>query len=90
MKKPDQGFSTAAQDSNPGSLSRQSLPLNHCALREVVCIVHVYCRQLRLNNASTYDVNASIVNIQLLPLSALQPSKLCRCVPVYHRKLSLA
>ena len=34
MKKLAQGFNTAAQDSNPGSLSRESeaLPLSHCAL----------------------------------------------------------
>ena len=33
MKKLAQGFNTAAQDSNPGSLSRESgaLPLSHCA-----------------------------------------------------------
>ena len=39
MKKLAQGFNTAAQDSNPGSLSRESggLPLSHCALQ---CIVH--------------------------------------------------
>ena len=37
MKKLAQGFNTAAQDSNPGSLSRESggLPLSHCALRNV-------------------------------------------------------
>ena len=34
VKKLAQGFNTIAQDSNPGSLSRESeaLPLNHCAL----------------------------------------------------------
>ena len=34
MKKLAQGFNTVAQDSNPGSLSRESeaLPLSHCAL----------------------------------------------------------
>ena len=34
MKNLAQGFNTAAQDSNPGSLSRESgaLPLSHCAL----------------------------------------------------------
>ena len=34
VKKLAQGFNTAAQDSNPGSLSRESeaLPLSHCAL----------------------------------------------------------
>ena len=34
MKKLAQGFNTAAQDSNPGSRSRESeaLPLSHCAL----------------------------------------------------------
>ena len=34
MKKRAQGFNTAAQDSNPGSRSRESeaLPLSHCAL----------------------------------------------------------
>ena len=33
MKKIAQGFNTAAQDSNPGSRSRESeaLPLSHCA-----------------------------------------------------------
>ena len=36
MKKLAQGFITAAQDSNLGSLSRESgaLPLSHCALSE--------------------------------------------------------
>ena len=35
MKKLAQGFNTPAQDSNPGSLSRESvgLPLSHCAVR---------------------------------------------------------
>ena len=35
MNKLAQGVNTAAQDSNPGSLSRESggLPLSHCALR---------------------------------------------------------
>ena len=35
MNKLAQGFNTAAQDSNPGSLSRESggLPLSHCALQ---------------------------------------------------------
>ena len=35
MKKLAEGFNTAAQDSNPGSLSRESeaLPLSHCALQ---------------------------------------------------------
>ena len=35
VKKPAQGFNTAAQDSNPGPLSRESeaLPLSHCALK---------------------------------------------------------
>ena len=34
VKKLAQGFNTAAQDSNPGSRSRESeaLPLSHCAL----------------------------------------------------------
>ena len=34
MKKRAQGFSTAAQDSNPGSPSREyeALPLGHCVL----------------------------------------------------------
>ena len=34
MKKLAQGFNTTAQDSNPGSLSRESggLPLSHCVL----------------------------------------------------------
>ena len=34
MKKLAQGFNSAAQDSNPGSRSRESeaLPLSHCAL----------------------------------------------------------
>ena len=36
VKKLAQGFNTAAQDSNPGSLSRESkaLPLSHCALHK--------------------------------------------------------
>ena len=35
VKKLAQGFNTAAQDSNPGSRSRESeaLPLSHCALQ---------------------------------------------------------
>ena len=35
MENLAQGFKTAAQDSNPGSRSRESeaLPLNHCALQ---------------------------------------------------------
>ena len=35
MKKLAQGFNTAAQDSNPGSLSRESeaLSLSRCAIR---------------------------------------------------------
>ena len=35
MEKLAQGFNTAAQDSIPGSLSRESeaLPLSHCALQ---------------------------------------------------------
>ena len=35
MNKLAQGFNTAAQDSNPGSRSRESeaLPLSHCALQ---------------------------------------------------------
>ena len=38
MKKHAQGFNTAPQDSNPGSLSRESgaLPLSHCALRSIL------------------------------------------------------
>ena len=38
VKKLAQGFNTAAQDSNPGSRSRESeaLPLSHCALQKVV------------------------------------------------------
>ena len=34
MKKLAQGFNTAAQDSNPGSRSRESeaLPMSHCTL----------------------------------------------------------
>ena len=39
MKKLAQGFNTAAQDSNPGSRSRESeaLPLSHCALPIALC-----------------------------------------------------
>ena len=38
VKKLVQGFNTAAQDSNPGSRSRESeaLPLSHCALLQMV------------------------------------------------------
>ena len=50
MKKPAQGFNTAAQDSNPGSHSRQSeaLPLSHCALHNflqiiVMMLINYYC-----------------------------------------------
>ena len=37
VKNLAQGFNTATQDSNPGSLSRESEapPLRHCALLEV-------------------------------------------------------
>ena len=37
VKKLPQGFNTAAQDSNPGSLSRESdaIPLSHGALRQI-------------------------------------------------------
>ena len=40
VKKLAQGFNTAAQDSNPGSRSRESeaLPLSHCALHMVYMI----------------------------------------------------
>ena len=35
VNKPAQGFNTAAQDSNPGPLSRESdaLPLSHCSVQ---------------------------------------------------------
>ena len=38
VKKRAQGFNTAAQDSNPGSRSRESeaLPLSHCTLCKVI------------------------------------------------------
>ena len=40
MNKRAQGFNTAAQNSNPGSLSRESetLPLSHCGLR----VIHLF------------------------------------------------
>ena len=46
VKKLVQGFNTAAQDSNPGSRSRESeaLPLSHCAL---------HCNKIIINNDST-------------------------------------
>ena len=39
MKKLAQGFYTAAQDPNPGSLSKESeaLPRSHCALPVLCC-----------------------------------------------------
>ena len=46
MKKLAQGFNTAAQDSNPGSRSRESeaLPLSHCTLCGVcVCVCVCVC-----------------------------------------------
>ena len=57
MKKLAQGFNTAAQDSNPGSLSRESggLPLSHCAIsgqvvkNKEVFLNHRY-RQLGFEN----------------------------------------
>ena len=41
VKKLAQGFNTAAQDSNPGSRSRESeaLPLSHCALRSLAPVL---------------------------------------------------
>ena len=41
VKKLARGFNTAAQDSNPGSLSRESeaLPLSHCTLKVEVLLV---------------------------------------------------
>ena len=44
VKKLAHGFNTAAQDSNPGSRSRESkaLPLSHCALRCVLTSTIVY------------------------------------------------
>ena len=43
--KRTQGFNTAAQDSNPGPLSRESevLPLSHCALQMVLSYVCHLC-----------------------------------------------
>ena len=43
MKKLAQGFNTVAQDSNPGSLSRESgaLPLSHRALQ-----VHTWMKRV--------------------------------------------
>ena len=42
VKKLAQGFNTAAQDLNPGPLSRESeaLPLSHCALVQLNSLVH--------------------------------------------------
>ena len=47
VKKLSQGFNTAAQDSNPGSLSQESggLPLSHCVLQNCcayVCTVTMF------------------------------------------------
>ena len=49
MKKLAQGFNTAAQDSNPGSRSRdpEALSLSHCAwvfAHAVVCSYHFISR----------------------------------------------
>ena len=43
MKKRAQGFNTAAQDSNPCPLSKESevLPMSHCALRHYMTYIPV-------------------------------------------------
>ena len=44
MKTLAHGFNTAAQDSNPGSRSRESeaLPLSHCALHYIYIYIYIY------------------------------------------------
>ena len=44
MNKVVEAFNTAAQDSNPGSRSRQyeALPQSHCALRTRNAVINLY------------------------------------------------
>ena len=46
MKTLAQGVNTAAQDSNPGSLSRESetLPLSHCAVKCLYVCAYIILR----------------------------------------------
>ena len=52
MKKLAQGFNTAAHDSNPGSLSRESggLPLSHCTVYLLFIFCTNICRYGRVSN----------------------------------------
>ena len=53
LEKIAQGFNISAQDSNPGSLSRQSeaLPLSHCALHvSLAHYVHSSCLKYQFKN----------------------------------------
>ena len=51
-----QGFNTAAQDSNPGSRSRESeaLPLSHCGLHHVHNQVHLWFNFVKLSSSSLF------------------------------------
>ena len=63
MKKLAQGFNTAAQDSNPGSLSRESeaLPMSHCARRRYESCLHSRCVSVGLAGALNAPDKAVLV-----------------------------
>ena len=70
VKKLAQGFNTAAQDSNPGSHSRESeaLPLSHCVL-QMVCVCGCLCV---VCDTCTFS---SVPNSPHIPLMAFSEGK---------------
>ena len=63
MKKLAHGFNTAAQDSNPGYLNRESedLPLNHCTLQMKIVFV-TYQFYLITNTYILQEVHTDTLN----------------------------
>ena len=88
MQKLAQGFNTAAQDSNPGSLSRESggLPLSHCALQ-----LHTNLKTLLTRNVTT-KINKWTDNptLPLLWTTNLDPPSSPSVVGRLHGKFTIA
>ena len=82
MKKFAQGFNTAAQDSNPGSLSRESgaLPLSHCELNSQSACVRACVHAC----VGVLNIMSDILNISLDVLCSIELAGMTICIPLRY------
>ena len=86
MTKLAQGFSTAAQDSNPGSHSRESeaLPLSHCALQ----FYYVQTFQIRVCEVRFVSGTKNLIDMSttVKKMHKIKCERLARLCAIYMTK----